>query len=186
MKTEKDIIKCESTYSDDREHRFVWKRVWNKDKPLAAVITINPFFADNFIIDTSSGLVINNIVRLEKYGGVEILNLYSRMTRKLNFKWNSEEELNLPDNDIFIKKAAEECDIVILAWGKSVYNNPKSEARALSVINMLQEHKKKLYYISDGEKEGILHPLFPSIRNGWILKPFYDSTPASSENNGPV
>lgn len=185
MKTEKDIIKCESTYSDDREHRFAWKRVWNKDKPLACVIMLNPCHADNFMVDTSTALVVNNITRLEKYGGVEILNLYSRLTKKLSFKWNPEEELNLPDNDVFIKKAAEECDIVILAWGKSVYNNPKSEARALAVINMLQEYKKKLFYISDGEKD-FIHPLTPSLRSGWILKPFFDSTPSTSENNGPV
>lgn len=185
MKIEKDVIKCESIYSDDREHRFVWKRVWNKDKPLACVIMLNPCFADTCIIDTSTGLVVNNIIRLEKYGGVEILNLYSKLTRKLNFKWNSDEELNLPDNDTFIKKAAEECEVVILAWGKSVANNPRSEERALAVINLLKDYKKKLFYISDGKKDGI-HPLTPSLRNGWILKALYSNSPASSENNDPV
>ena len=185
MKTEKDVIKCESTYSDDREHRFSWKRVWNKDKPLACVIMLNPCHADNFMVDTTTALVVNNITRLEEYGGVEILNLYSSLTKKLNFKWNSDEELNLPDNDTFIKKAAEECAIVILAWGKSVANNPRSEERALAVINLLKDYKKNLFYISDGEKDGI-HPLTPSLRNGWILKPLYSNSPASSENNGPV
>ena len=185
MKTEKDVIKCESTYSDDREHRFLWKRIWNKDKPMAAIIMINPCLSDNYTVDRSTALVVNNIARLEEYGGVEILNLYSKLTKKLTLKWNSDEELNLPDNDIFIKKAAEECATVILAWGKSVANNPRSEERALAVINLLKDYKNKLYYISDGERD-FVHPLFPSIQNGWILKRFYSNSPASSENNGPV
>jgi len=64
MKTEKDVIKCESIYSDDREHRFVWKRIWNKDKPMAAVIMLNPCHADNYTVDTSTALVVNNITEM--------------------------------------------------------------------------------------------------------------------------
>ncbi len=32
MITEKATIKCEAIFSDDRLHRLLWRRVWDKDK----------------------------------------------------------------------------------------------------------------------------------------------------------
>jgi hypothetical protein len=71
MNTEKTIIKCESIFNDDHTHRFSWKRVWNKDKPLAAVIMLNPCLSDNIITDTTTTLVVNNIARLDKAEDIE-------------------------------------------------------------------------------------------------------------------
>lgn len=168
MLNEKDTIKCESIFNEERTHRFWWKRVWNKDKPLASVIMINPCMADNILMDTTTYLVVNNVANLEDYGGVIIVNLFSKLTSKLNFRWNGIEDLNLPENDDYIKKAAEESDIVVLAWGKGVANNNSIEERAIDVINLLDAHKSKMRVIYDGEKAGI-HPLTPSVRNGWQL-----------------
>ena len=38
MITERDTIKCEAVFNEDRTHRYLWKRVWNRDNPLATVI----------------------------------------------------------------------------------------------------------------------------------------------------
>ena len=111
MQIDKDTMKCESIFNDERTHRYLWKRVWNKDKPIAAVIMLNPCLSDNIVTDTTTALVCNNVARLEEYGGVIILNLYSQLTPKLNFRWNSDEELNDADNDICIGKAAAECGL---------------------------------------------------------------------------
>ena len=142
MITDKDVIKCESVYSDDRSHRFLLKRVWNKDKPLVAVIALNPCCADNIFSDLTTNLIMNNVARLEHYGGVEIVNLFSMLTPKLNFRWNSPAELNDPQNDSYILKAAEECQIVILAWGKGANSNINIEGRTIEVINLLQKYKE--------------------------------------------
>ena len=75
MITDKDVIKCESVFSDDRSHRFLWKRIWDKDKPSVAVVALNPAHADNILIDTTTALIVNNVARLEHYGGVQIVNL---------------------------------------------------------------------------------------------------------------
>jgi len=168
MLTEKDTIKCESIFNEERTHRFWWKRVWNKDKPLASVIMINPCMADNILMDTTTYLVVNNVANLEDYGGVIIVNLFSKLTSKLNFKWNGVEDYNLPENDNYIMKAAEESDIVVLAWGKGAANNHSIEERAVDVINLLDAYKSKMRVIYDGEKVGV-HPLTPSVRNGWQL-----------------
>lgn len=168
MLTEKDTIKCESIFNEDRTHRFLWKRVWNKDKPLMTVIMLNPCHADNIITDTTTALVVNNVARLEEYGGVSIVNLYSLLTPKLNFRWNAEEELNHEDNDNYIKKAAEESEVVVLAWGKSADTNQKIAERAEHVVAMLFNMKEKLKWLSDGYRVG-MHPLTPTLRNNWIL-----------------
>ena len=169
MLTEKDTIKCESVFNEDHTHRFLWKRVWNKEKPLAAVIMLNPCLADNILMDTTTYLVVNNVARLEEYGGVMVVNLYSKLTSKLNFRWNSDADLNDPVNDSYIRKAAEDAEVVIAAWGKGGETNQRISNRIGEVMEVLDGLEDKIFLISDGVRTG-LHPLTPSIRREWILE----------------
>ena len=173
MITEKDTIKCEAVFNEDRTHRYLWKRVWNKDKPLAAVIMLNPCMADTLTMDTTTFLVVNNVAKLDRFGGVVIVNLYSMLTGKLNFRWNSDEDLNGPENDNYICKAAAESETVILAWGKAQDTNQRVADRVAAVLHLLEGSKGKLCVISDGQRIGI-HPLTPSVRSSWILEPFME------------
>lgn len=168
MITERETIKCEAIFNVERTHRFLLKRIWDKSKPLATVIMLNPCDADALLTDTTTYLVINNVAWLEEFGGVIIVNLYSLLTSKLIFKWNPDEELSLYENDDYIKRAAIEGSKVILAWGRGVDANKRLAERAMQVINNLMPYKEKLFVISDGERVG-LHPLTPSIRNSWTL-----------------
>ena len=163
MITEKHTIKCESVFNDERTHRYLVKRVWDKDKPCMAVIMINPCMSDNVVTDTTTMLVINNVARMEEYGGVHILNLYSMLTNKLCFRFNSDEDLSHKENDTYILQSAEECSKVILAWGKTENTNQRIGERAAKVVNLLQPFSDKLFQISDGERIG-LHPLTPTAR----------------------
>ena len=175
MNIEKDTIRCEAIYNDEHTHRYSWKRIWSKEKPLATVIMLNPCMADTLTMDTTTFLVVNNIAKLEEYGGVVIVNLYSMMTNKINFHWNSDEDLNGEDNDTYIKKAAAESSVVVLAWGKSQDTSQRVAHRATAVLNLLQGSKEKLRILSDGQRDGI-HPLTPSVRSEWVLKPFVENT----------
>ena len=181
MLIEKDTIKCESIFNDDHTHRYLCKRVWDKNKPLIAVLMLNPCHADNIMNDATTTYVVNNIARLEKYGGVAIVNLYSKLTGKLNFRWNSDEDLNDTENDTYIIKTAEECDTVVLAWGRGADTHKRITARADVVLELLKPYHEKLMIISDGERDG-LHPLTPSIRSKWQLKSFICHT-AVCENS---
>ena len=167
MIIEKDTIKCEAIFNDDRTHRYLWRRVWDKEKPVIAVIMLNPCLSDNIITDTTTSLVVNNVARLGEYGGVEILNLYSKLTTKLIFK-ESDEELNDKENDKYILKSVVASAKTILAWGMAASNNTRIEERVVEVINLIQGYHDKLYMLSDGERIG-LHPLTPSVRNKWSL-----------------
>lgn len=178
MITERETIKCEAIFNEEHTHRFVLRRIWNKAKPVATVVMLNPCDADALITDTTTYLVINNVARLEEFGGVTIVNLYSMLTSKLSFKWNDDNELNLPENDGYIRKAAEEANKVILAWGRGVESNKRITERAMQVLNQLLVYKDKLFLISDGERSG-LHPLTPAIRNRWILESFKEASEKS-------
>jgi hypothetical protein len=136
--------------------------------------------------DATTTYVVNNIARLEKYGGVAIINLYSKLTVKLNFRWNDDTELNDSENDTYIVKMAEECETVILAWGRGADTHKRITARAEVVLELLKPYKEKLMLISDGERDG-LHPLTPSIRSQWQLKPYqYEDASQTDEKNVPV
>lgn len=158
MVTEKSVIKCEAIFNQEHTHRFSWKRVWGKDsKDVAAVIMLNPAMSDDIVMNTTSSLVVNNIARLERFSGVEVLNLYSLLTSKLNFRWNSDEDLNQPENDDYIRKAAVSSPCIIVAWGKSADTNKWIASRAKAVLGLLKPYQEKAHVISDGERDG-LHP----------------------------
>ena len=172
MITEKETVKCEAIFNDERTHRYMWKRVWDKDKPIACVIMINPCLADCLLMETTTYLVVNNIACLEKFGGVEIVNLYSMLTRKLEMRWTSDGELFDSNTDTYIKKAAAECDTIILAWGTGVLGNKRIHQRIKDVMEKLKPFRNKLSVITDGDDVRAVHPLTPAIRNQWLLSPF--------------
>ena len=132
------------------------------------VIMLNPCMADNIVTDTTTFLVVNNIAKFERYGGVEILNLYSKITSKLRFSEECDNELNDKENDTYILKSVESSEQTILAWGKATNTNARIEERAVQVVNLLKPYRDKLYVITDGVRTG-LHPLTPSVRGEWIL-----------------
>lgn len=170
MITEKDTIKSESVFNDERTHRFLLKRIWDKNKPLVTVVMLNPSLSDNIINDLTTNLCVNNVARLESYGGVQIVNLYSLLTSKLSFRWSSDEEINDPQNDEYIKQAVEDCEIAVLAWGRASATNDRIAERAVAVINMLAKHKDKFVTISDSEGRTGIHPLTPAARACWHLE----------------
>ena len=163
MITEKDTIKCEAIFNDERTHRFLWKRVWDKDKPVATIIMLNACVSDSLLMDETTYLTVNGITRLEKYGGINIVNLFSLLTPKLHFRWNSDEDINDPSNDRYIRSACLESEICILAWGAAYKNNKRIAERAEHVVAMLADLKDKLMVISEGDRF-MLHPLCPELR----------------------
>ena len=94
MITEKDTIKCEAIVNDEHTHRFLWRRVWNKDKPIACVIMLNPCLSDNIVTDTTTSLVVNNVAMLGEFGGVSIVNLFSLLTPKLQMRFARDIDIN--------------------------------------------------------------------------------------------
>lgn len=167
MQTETTILKSKALFSDDGKHRLLLKKEWDKNKPGAMIIMINPNTADALNVDMTTMLVLNNLCRLG-FGSVSIVNLYSRIMEKLSLRFNSDEDLIEHDADRIIEQYAAMSDAIIIAWGSIGRNTQRVRERQQEILNLLSVHKNKLYKIG---KEGY-HPLTPAVRNGWHLEPF--------------
>ena len=167
MKTITSTISNEAVFSDDNRHRLLLRKVWDNEKPTAMIIMINPNSADELSSDTTTMLVVNNLHHLS-YGSVDIVNLYTMITGKIHFRFNSDEDLLQPDTDSVILKSAKSADTIIIGWGTVGLHNQRIRERQKSVLDMLKPFSDKICQI--GEKG--CHPLTPAIRNHWELVPY--------------
>ena len=178
MKTETSTIKSKALFSDDKKHRLLLSKTWNKDGKTATIIMINPNAADTVAMDLTTMLVINNLNALG-FGSVNIVNLYSMITNKLNLRFNSDDDLIDKDTDKIITQYAEMSDAVIIAWGTAGNTSQRVRLRKAQLLEKLQPFENKLYKI--GEKG--YHPLTPIIRNHWDLEPFEIEVNKNAQNN---
>lgn len=168
MLTEKLTMRTETVFSDDRLNRYLLRKEWDNKKPKATIIMTNPSAADLLTLDFTTLYILNNISRLD-FGAVEIVNMTSRITTKLNVKEDLNAELEATNAD-FIFKSAEKSDVVIIAWGKLGENNKKVRQVVSSILTLLSPFKNKLRYIANEAGDYGFHPLAPQIRFQWVLK----------------
>ncbi|MBR1437113.1 MAG: DUF1643 domain-containing protein [Synergistaceae bacterium] len=183
MLTEKVLLKTETVFSDDRRNRYLLRKEWDAKKPRATIIMTNPSAADLMTMDYTTLYILNNISKLD-FGAVDIVNLSSRITTKLN----ASEDLGLDiekENAEFIVKSAEKSDKVIIAWGKIGDDNKKVRAVQDKLLAILKPFKDKLFCIASSEEgDSGFHPLAPQIRSQWVLKAFIPSAlPEQTEKN---
>lgn len=166
---EKSIIKTEAHFSEDKTHRYLLTKEWDNKKKKALVIMKNPSYSDGVIVDHTTMFVINNLYKLD-YGSVDIANIFSKIDTKIRMK--DINELVDKENDEYVKKAAEQADTIIIAWGSAGESSKKIRKRQESLLDMIKEYKDKLQQICDERGVEGFHPLAPSVRGGWILKPY--------------
>ena len=180
---EKVLLKTETVFSDDRRNRYLLRKEWDAKKPRATIIMTNPSAADLMTMDYTTLYILNNISKLD-FGAVDIVNLSSRITTKLN----ASEDLGLDiekENAEFILKSAEKSDKIIIAWGKIGDNNKKVRAVQNELLTILKPFKDKLFCIASSEDgDSGFHPLAPQIRFQWVLKAFTPPVlPEQTEKN---
>ena len=183
MLTEKVLLKTETVFSDDRRNRYLLRKEWDAKKPRATIIMTNPSAADLMTMDYTTLYILNNISKLD-FGAVDIVNLSSRITIKLN----ASEDLGLDiekENAEFILKSAEKSDKIIIAWGKIGDNNKKVRAVQNELLTILKPFKNKLFCIASSEDgDSGFHPLAPQIRFQWVLRAFTPPVlPEQTEKN---
>lgn len=165
-------IRSEVVFSDDYTHRFILRKEWNKEKKKAVIIMIQPNTSDPYELDPTSVRVINNLNRLD-YGYVDLVNLYSIITKKINLK-DDDENLVREENDGYILRACMKTDTIILAWGSIEETSLKVAQRIQLLMTKLEPLKDKMYIISDGETPVARHPLAPSVASHWNLKKVFN------------
>ncbi len=162
MITENSKLTTEVIYSDDKQHRYLLRKLWNINLPSVSIIMLSPATSNEIRIDMTTMYIINNCYN-QKFGSVDILNLYSKLDSE-TLETNSE-------NDEVILKSCQKCDTIVLAWGKGNATNKVVNARIDEVLKLLQPHNEKMFSISDGISSGF-HPLGRTVRLSWHLVKF--------------
>ncbi|MDK9852433.1 DUF1643 domain-containing protein [Staphylococcus equorum] len=167
MQTIKNILATEAIFSDDKQHRYLLKKIWDSDKQTVTIITMYPHYEGVLNIDLTTQLVMNKISEMDESGSINFVNLYSNITTPINIKHleNSHDK----HTDIQIMKAVKESDEVILAWG-AYAKKASVESRVNEVLEMLKPHNKKVKKLINPETNEIMHPLNPKARKKWIFK----------------
>ena len=171
MITDKLTLRTETVFSEDRSRRYLLRKEWDSKKPKATIIMTNPSAADLVAIDYTTLYILNNISKLD-FGSVDIVNLSSKVTIKLNAKLDLDIEIE-KENAEFILKSAEKSDKIIIAWGKISENNQRVRMAQDNLLKLLEPFKDKLCCIAESENgECGFHPLAPQIRFEWVFRDF--------------
>ena len=168
MLTEKGAMHTEVIFNKDKSERFLLRKVWDESKPIVCLIMTNPSSANVVEIDMTVHYAISNLYKLD-YGGMEILNMTSAITTKLD----TSKKLTLSDeNAEYIIASAGKADKVILAWGKLGENNKRVSLLQMKLLKKLAPFTDKLFVIASESGAFGFHPLAPQIRFHWELIPF--------------
>lgn len=150
-------MKKNANLSSCNTYRYLLSRVWDESKGKVMFVMLNPSKADDKVDDPT----IRRCIAFAKewgFGGLYVCNLFAYRAT------DPKELLKIPnpsgnENSIFIKKCADEVDIIVCAWGnKSIV---KSILKEFSPIEFLTFAKEKLHYLKL-TKDGTTprHPLY--------------------------
>lgn len=171
---EEGVMKTKAIFDEERQHRYLLTKEWDKDKPKMAVILLVAGTSDGIIQDVTTACIINCVSKLG-YGSVEITNLFSRLDTQIETDMDSEEFTD-EENDKYILESANKADKVVLGWGKADANNLKVKWRANEVMTLLEAYKNKFHVIGDGRGQGY-NVMYPKVRKGWqLVKLFQEET----------
>lgn len=159
-------VEVEIIESDEGGHRYYTKKVWDKDRPLLAILTLYPSFTTFLETDLTSQLIQNNVSKLG-YGGFISINLFSvKYTGKREFAYETDKI-----NDSCIVKSAREAEYIVMAYGNRPAKNKKVQKRVDEVMLLLKnEHlSNKIRTLTDEKKAVCIHPLSSKIRKNWVI-----------------
>lgn len=171
MIIEESTVKTQAVFSDDKAHRYLLSKEWDASKPRATVIMTNPSKADVVSLDFTTLYMLNNLKKLD-FGEVDVVNISSKITTKLNAKEGITDGLENKANLEQILEAASRADKIIIAWGKIGDTNKTVKVAQTKILEELRRFEDKLYIIKSANGRSGFHPLSAEIRFNWILGKF--------------
>jgi hypothetical protein len=110
-----NLTHSSAKYSPCRKYRYTLKRVWNKNKPLAAFIGLNPSTATEIKNDPTVNRCMN-YANDWGYGGIIMLNIFAyRATDPKEMK--AVEEPVGKHTDFWLQVMAQEAALTLACWG---------------------------------------------------------------------
>ena len=70
MQIIKSTLETEAIFSDDKQHRYLLKKAWDKEKKIVTVITMYPHYDGVLNIDLTTQLIINKVTEKEMILGI--------------------------------------------------------------------------------------------------------------------
>ncbi len=154
-------VENDAVISDCGKYRYLLRRVWDRAKPRALFIMLNPSTADARQDDAT----IRSCVRLASglgYGSLEVVNVFG-------WRATAPDELLVladpvgPRNEDVIATAISRCDVVIVAWGANIMAQRKADY----VRSMVARHRPATYCFGKTKHGFPKHPLY--IKSGTPL-----------------
>ena len=164
MKVIKGTLKTEVIYYDELLNKYLVINEWDKNKKTALVIMKNAGDANEIVQDQTTMYVINNLAKLD-YGSVSIMNLFPSIDGK-------DTNASATENLKFAQAEVQKVDDVIIAVGTGIDTNKEALKRLHMIVAILLDKKANVFQIESPKGRRGFHPLYPAIKNGWILVPY--------------
>lgn len=164
MKILKSTLKTEVVYDDTLENKYLVKKEWDKTKKTALIIMKNAGNANQIEQDQTTMYVINNLAKLG-YGSVSIMNLFPSVINKDN-------NTSAIENLKFVQAEVPKVDDVIIAVGTGIETNKEAVKRLNMIVAILLDKNANILQIESAKGRRGFHPLYPAVKNSWILVPY--------------
>ena len=134
--------------SADRKLRFLLERIWDKTKPSALFILLNPSKASCLKLDNTFCNIVNICVD-KGYGSLKLVNLFPIMATDPS-KIKSSYDLGKEENEKVILREINSVKDIFIAWGTE--DNYKD--KKIWFENLLQTHAKNKRVLCWADKDG--------------------------------
>ena len=132
------LISVKAVFSENEKYRYMLSKVWDENKPKAVMIGINPSKATHLKGDNTATNAMNYFID-NGYGTMIIVNLFAFMSTKIE-GLSKREKLYEDLNNDYIKKACEEADMVLVAWGYAKEHSDRKQ----EVVKILNQYRHKV------------------------------------------
>ncbi|MGE7840498.1 DUF1643 domain-containing protein [Lysinibacillus sp. NPDC093712] len=161
VKVVSKTIECSAVFSDDEHYRYLLTRTWDKSKPKATVLMLNPSVADVLKMDKTIMNVMNFLIGSEEYGSLSVVNLYSYVSTDPKMLKHRDDDLEA-ENEDYLDVAFDDSEIIIVAWTRDKYITRKNEVK-----NKLQNYQDKIRCFEDAAGLKPRHPR--DLGAGWKM-----------------
>ena len=115
MEMQRHEMQRQASFDCSRTFRYSLSRIWDTDLPRVTLVGLNPSTADDHVDDPT----IRRCVRFAQFwgfGGLVMTNLFAYRSTTPESLFAAKDPVG-PDNDDYLRLAANESTLVIAAWG---------------------------------------------------------------------
>lgn len=143
-----------ANFSPCRKYRYNLFRIWDTNRKIITFCMLNPSTAD----ETQNDPTIERCVRRAKMmncGGLMVVNAFAYRSTDPNELYDITDPIG-PENDDYIRKAAEVSGVVICGWGK----HGSLHLRNHDVVDLIRETKALPLALRINKDGSPGHPLY--------------------------